>query len=450
MHASLRNLILAGALASAAGWAAPLVAGEIDDPEAGESSLLSLETRELRDRVAIGGRLRATDDFGVTRDRDFRIELQGSVGRDDRRVLLLRREPECAGIAHYARMQPDDFCDRLLLTPRRGRATLAFSSYDANRRYAFDLVERSAGTWESRAAAGTRAPTLTIQLHDTGDAVGYSIAVEGARQVYRQAGSISDDQLRRTGLDALEASLVPLGDLLRSFNSWEFELADRPRDDPSYQPTPYSGWDEQPVEGGCILIFCFGDLGGGGGGGGNSNEDVCDPRSSIYDPDRCPWDLTFASWPVSQRVKIWKLSNDQVGYSFYLKNDEDGNFRGSESAAGPADPLTFVSLIALDSLQPLVQPGVPSPYGSDCAFTETLTTFGVVDPFAGTTNFWIAAHESVHSSHEELLCPRWSGRPAGRYRLYVHIDPFGVFDYVGNGGNNVGNSGPLDWVNLKR
>lgn len=450
MSVLLRNVIMAGALALSAAWAAPCAAGSDEDPEVGEFRLQSLTLRETRGRIAVGGRLRATDDFGTTRDRDFRVEASGSLARNDRRVLLLRREPECTRLAAFARMRADDFCDRLALSRDRGRATLAFSSYDANLRYAFDLVERGSGSWQSQPAPGTRAPILSVQVSDAGDAVSYRIAIEGARQSYHQSGTISDEQLRGTGLDAFEASVVPIGDVLRSFNSWEFELADRPRDDPSYEPTPYLGWEERPVDGGCILVFCFGDLGGGGGSGGNNNQNVCDPRSDIYDPEQCPWDLTYATWPASQRVKIWKLDNDQVGYSFFVRNDENGNFHGSESASGFSDLVTFVSLIQLGSSQPLVQPGAPNPYGNDCVVTESLASFGVIDPFANTTEFSIPANTSVHTSRWQMLCPRWSGRPPGRYRLYVRIDPSDAYDYPGNGGNNVGDSGPLDWVNLKR
>jgi hypothetical protein len=451
-----RNAVLFTTLALAASTSAQARSDE-DDPENGQSWLNSVSAKRFGEGNLVRGVFRATDDFGVTRDREFRIEVTGSIERGDRQLIVHRYEPECASLAKIAHMTPDMFCDRLTLTYRDRDLQLAFMSYDANKQYGFNLVAdpRTPGVWTAQHAAGVVAPEMTLGISDGTSNTRYQVELYSRSQRYTQSGEFSAEELRAAELSGLELSMVALGDVLRSFNAHEFTLSDLPRDNPAYEPTPYLGWAENPVEGGCIFLFCFGDLGGsgGGGGGGNNNSNACNPNSPSYNPQLCPWDLTYATWPIAHRVKIWKDNNDQVSYLFYVRNDGPGpvaHFPDSQSG----DTLTFVSLVGVGSSVPLVTPAQASgspPYGDEFCFAERNgVAFGVIDPFAGTFTIGLGVGGSMPVGVSTMLCPGFTGRPAGRYRLYVEIDPAGTFDWPGLSGNNITNSGLLDWVNLKR
>lgn len=422
-----------------------------DDPENGQSWLRSISTKPFHGGSLVKGMLRATDDFGVGRDREFRIEVSGSVERGDRRVVLHRYEPECLVLAPAARMTADNFCDRVTLTWSGRDLNLAFQSFDANKRYAFVLTEGASGQWQSPAAAN--APRLALNLGAAGGGADYRWSLDGRRNVYTQAGAILPEELRDSGLSALEASTIALADVLRSFNSHEFAYSDLPREHPQYEPTPYLGWGENPVEGGCILFICFGDIGGGStGGNGNPPDDMCDPLGNNFQPDNCPWDLTYATWPASHRIKIKKDSNDQVTYQFFIKNDGTGEFDSAEVPFVPAEtPFVFISLIRVGTDVPLVSPGDNTPpYGTHCYKQDGLFN-GITNPFGGSgLTMTIGPGASTPYMPTVMSCPRSSGRPSGRYRLYVHIDPNDIYDYQGLVTNNVGESGPLDWVNLRQ
>jgi hypothetical protein len=276
---------------------------------------------------------------------------------------------------------------------------------------------------------------------------------------YYQHGVMPQSWLNEAGVSDLEGSLFALGDVLNSFNAWEFEQELYPRDHPDYKPTPYLGFGGETTEGGCIGIICFGNLGNGGSGGGSNTAPggMCDKNSPNYTPDNCPWDLTYATWPVYARTKIWKINNDKYGFSVFLKNTGTGPFHAGAFNIGQGGDVTdkdliFTSLIKLGSSQPLAQPlpgppGVSSPYGTSChregymdnMFTPAQLFSGPVIQPDGVVPFIVPANP----------CTKASGRPSGRYRLYVRIDPANFFDSPGFGGNNTGDSGPLDWVNLK-
>jgi hypothetical protein len=48
-----------------------------------------------------------------------------------------------------------------------------------------------------------------------------------------------------------------------------------------------------------------------------------------------------------------------------------------------------------------------------------------------------------------MSCSINSGRPPGRYRLYIDIDPSKTLDTPGYQGNNIGQTGTFEWVNLR-
>lgn len=427
-----------------------------DDPENGQSWLRSVSAKRDGERSLVRGVFRATDDFGVTRDREFRILASGSIARGDRKLTVHRYEPECLTLSKEALMTPHMFCDRLTLTYRGADLQLEFMSYDANKRYGFYLESdpRTPGMWVARHDAGVIAPDLALGITDGTSNTRYQVEMRGLRERYTQSGEFSAEELRAAQLSAAELGMVALGDVLRSFNAHEFSLSDLPREHSAYEPTPYMGWAENPVEGGCIFTLCFGDLGGGGGGGGNNNNDPCDPTSPNYSLAACPWDLTYSTWPISQRIKIWKDHNDQVSYLFYVRNAGPGEV--IDFPDGQSDEtLTFVSLIGVNASTPLVTPAQAAnspPYGDEFCFAERNGgAFATYDPFSGTISLGLGpVGSTARVGLFSMLCPRFTGRPAGRYRLYVEIDPSGVFDWPGLAGNNVGNSGLLDWVNLKR
>ncbi len=462
---AVRFAWLALAAASQLMWTANCRAIEATDidPENGESYIKSYRLIEQSDHYLLRGELRATDDFGVVRDREFRTEIHGDRARGTRKVVLHRYEPECINLSAQARMSVDQFCDRLTLTYADQQIELDFHSVDANQHYRISMLEdpRAPGQWQSRYPSGVQAPELTLSLQPSTQGSTYQWKMSGVRNIYSQHGELTSEWTREVGLSAVEGSLLALGEVLRSFNSYEFQFSDLPRDHPEYQPTPYLGFGgEQPVEGGCIFIICFGDFGGGGDGGGNTPGERCDPRSENYTPADCPHDLTYDTWPTSQRVKIWKINNDRVGFSLWLLNAGTGPFNsgaagiGNGSDGADAD-FVFVSLVRLGESQPLVPAPVgnsnvsPSyPYGSDCHKSFFPGNSGVLDPLSGFVTISLEPGMSFPLPGT-MPCSKAKGRPEGRYRLWLRVDPSHVYDTEGYEFNNTGDSGPVDWVNLK-
>lgn len=416
--------------------------GPDDDPEAGESWLTRLVRVEAREGYVAAGQIRATDDFGATHDRDFRMLVSGSVERGDRRVVLHRYEPECFDLALAARLSVDDFCDRITLEYRGNEVAVAFSSIDAHRRYAFALQPdaRVPGRWQS-VPGDLPQPALALDSDADSTGVRYRWKLETRDATFGQAGGIDAEQLREFDLNALEASLLALGEVLLTFNRYEFQFDDLPREHPAHLDSPYSLWAEEATEGGCIGLVCFGNL---HDFSPTSASNPCNPASPQYNYAACVPDLTYAHWPVSQRPKIQKQSNDEVRGIYFVANKGYGTF---DAVIGQdAEFISFVSLIRVGSGVPLVGPieAGGSPYYNYCfRFDPTF-----YHPYLFIYSLQLLPNTSYTHGMRKLTCPRASGRPAGRYRMYIHIDPTGMLDTPGYAANNIGDSGYLDWVNL--
>ncbi len=445
MLTTLTRIALLGALM----YAPTAFAQRDDDPDNGQSWLTKFAEHDARDGRLWAGTLRATDDFGATHDRDFRLTASGSIARGDRKVVLNRYEPECFEFAPAARLSLDDYCDQLTLTWQGEDATIAFSSLDANRRYSFTLRAdpRSPGEWTSMTPT-VPAPTLRLSSGNSNGDVSYRWELGTREASYRQAGEVTASQLRGADLHPVEIGLLGLGEVLLTFNRYAFERSLLPRNHPDYEPTPYAAWAEETVEGGCIFNVCFGNLGGNGGSAGN-NYNACSPGHPNYNPANCPHDLTFARWPVAIRPKLEKLSNSQVRVRVYLKNVGTGDVY-VESATFPDPSIAFFSLIRLGAGSPLVSATsiASSPYGEQCySVSSSLEQDGeIINPFELIE---LKAGEAKKIPRFEMTCGQNSTRPAGRYRLYIHVDPYDAYDTPGLSGNNIGNSALLDWVHLR-
>lgn len=415
-------------------------AGDVD-PEPGQSWLQSLRVTDLREHLLTRAVLLATDDFGVTRQRELRIEARGSVERRDREVTVHRYEPECLPLAKAAGMSADDFCDRLVLTRNERGLELAFHSVDANKRYGFTLVPASAGRWESQRVAGIAAPSLTLQLDERDGNARYAWSLESLTGRYTQVGVLAAADLRDLQLDAIEASLGALTDVLRSFHANEFAYADLPRDHALYRPTPYGLWSEGPLDTHCTFIFCFGSVGGSGGGG---SQGMCNPNSPNYAPQYCPWDLTTATWPVSHRMHVKKMGAGSINLRYAIKNDGTGTFDGSPFN-GSSTPIAHLTLVRMNEVSPLVPAG-SAPYGDECFAQKVLAQFETIDPFTQFTTMVLEPGD-VAMDIAYITCNRSSGRPGGRYHPYAHIDHTDTLDSAGMSGNN-SEVNRLDWVKL--
>jgi len=437
LYSASRTLALALLLA----LSGSAVAADDPDPENGESWLTKAAVQKTFDGLVLAGTIRATDDYGATHDRDFRLASSGSIARGDRSVVLHRFEPECFELAPAARLSLEDYCDQLSLTWRDGDVTLAFSSLDANRRYAFTLRAdpRDPGAWQSLPTS-VASPTLRLESVAASHGVTYRWELTADDARYGQAGEITSDQLRGTDLNALEASIVGLGEVLLTFNRYAFENAILSRDDPDYRPTPYAAWAEETVEGGCIFAFCFGNLGGGGIGAGN-NSNQCSPSSPSYNPAVCPHDLTFARWPVAARPKLQKIDDNQVRFRIHLKNAGTGPVLIGNGGFQPES--AFVSLIRVGTITPVTSAASGDNY---CRRTAAGMRFDTVDPFVFID---LDPGEVTSMGLTELDCAASTARPDGRYRLFIHIDPQLAHDTPGYQANNIGNSGVLDWVRLR-
>lgn len=439
------RVLLSGALLLFSGAAC---AASDEDPENGQSWLLALIQHEAHEGQLIAGTIRATDDYGATGDRDFRLHVSGEPGKENRKLVLNRFDPACFELAPAARLTLEDYCDQITLTYRDGNAEIAFSSLDANRRYAFTLRPdpHLPGDWSSLTPSSVEAPTLRLSSAAGSFGAAYRWQIETLKASHTQTGEVTAEQMRDLDLSALEASLMGLGEVLATFNRYAFQFADLPRDHPSYEPTPYSLWAEEVVEGGCIFVFCFGNLGGGGGGASNNNN-ACSPQSPSYDPSLCPHDLTYATWPLSLRPKIQKINDDWVRSIHFVKNVGPGPFTIYPDD-NVADHLSFLSLVPVGGLAPLVSYsqalGNP-PYGPHCHRFES--TFSVGGLFVYGLD--LAPGKSSTYGIEAMKCPANFGRPAGRYRLYMHIDPSDTLDTPGYATNNIGRSGTFEWVNLR-
>jgi hypothetical protein len=307
-------------------------AGDVD-PDPGHSWMQSIKASAMRDHQLSRAVLLATDDSGVTRQRELRIEARGTPGRADREVVVHRYEPECLPLAKSVGMTADEFCDRLVLTRGDRDVQLAFHSVDANRSYQFTLVE-SDGRWESLQPAGVAAPTLRLELQESAGEASYAWSLETQRARFTQSGVVSARDLATLRLDGVEASLGGLTDVLHAFNVEEFALADLPREHRLYEPSPYGLWAEGPLDTHCTLFICVGSVGGNSGG---SSQGMCDPNSPNYTPESCPWDLKLENWPVSHRMRIRKRDDGAVDVFYFVRNDGTGIFNSAPFASAHAD-----------------------------------------------------------------------------------------------------------------
>ena len=443
------------------------------DPENGESYLRSSKVFPMPGYTKVQAEIRATDNFGLVRTREVQMDISGNAAT--RKVIARRYEPECLRLSALARMNADQVCDNLTLTGSGDRLTLAFSSIDANKRYGFKLKRDSAhpNQWQAlRPSIGT-APELSLTLTKIGSAVDYVWSMSGVRNArYYQHGQLAQSWLTEAGVSDLEGSLFALGDVLNSFNAWEFEQELYPRDHPDYKPTPYSGFGEETTEGGCILNICFGNLGNSGSGGSSNNpppNGPCDINGNNYQPELCPWDLTTATWPAPARFKIWKIDNGKVGFSYFMKNVGTGPFAADNPTVAPLGSFysVYFTLSALwSNYTPLVPfaPNTEHPYGFQC-FRGALVNadeFGEDGEFyANSLGIFSSAQFSFGGSIPPqgmapitnlstfMNCNKASGRPKGRYHMIALVDPSFRVDSVGHSGNNFGTSGALDYVNLK-
>jgi hypothetical protein len=400
-------------------------AGELPDPEPGESNLSRIEAVRTPTGHLLRARLIATDRFGTTRERELRVESSGTRSGRDRTVIVHRYEPDCLDLAKGFSMTADEFCDRLVLTYAGERATLDYSSHDANKAFRFELVPTGSGQWRAVHPAGVVAPDLALSL----TATGYDWSLVSQRERYVQRGALDARQWERSDLSPLEASLIPLTDVLTSFISDEFRYHDLPREDAQHAPSPYGLWSEGPLDTFCIGFICVGggDVSVGGGGGG-----ACDPRTAGYNPDVCPWDLTYARWPLSQRLRVWSDEPGIVRYSGAVKNTGTGTFR-TLTAISPE--LAHITLIAKGADEPIHPYDPNQTLEGNCYTTDSPTgnpfeTEIVILP--GTTRF---------------VTGSFSCNAEGRHHLWFHVDPRDVLDFTGVGLNNIGES--FDRVRLR-
>jgi len=407
-----------------------------EDPANGHSQLLAFTQHAQQAGALYSGTLRATDDYGYTTDRDFRLRVSGSRAQGDRKVVLNRFEPICFELADAARLPVDAWCDQLTLTYRGERVEIAFSSLDANRRYRFELVGASGEYVAIRPAEA--APELGLIARGSNGSIEYRWQLRSHDADYQQSGVLSAEHLRGADVSELEASLIALGEVLSTFNRYEFQFADLPRGHPAHQPTPYSAWAEQPLDGGCIFTVCF----GGGGGGGGSQPDPCSPTSINY-PAQCYHDLMIARWPLSLRPKLQKIDDYTVRPVYFVKNI--GHLDFSLITNEPiARRFVFLSLIKVGSGEPLVPSTyVPGPNESDeCFHIEDAEFFNPAGLFMYSVD--VTAGGSVPNGLPYLRCDY---REDGRYRLYLHVDPAAAFDTPGYTGNNEAKS--TGWVRLR-
>lgn len=434
-HGRLRLLsALAGTLFASAAFQ---VYASDADPDPGQSWMQSIKVSAMRDHQLTRAVLLATDNSGVTRQRELRIEARGTPGREGREVIVHRYEPECLSLAKAAGMTADDFCDRMVLTRGDRDIQLAFHSFDANRSYQFTLIGAE-GRWESLQPVGMVAPMLRLELRESAGEASYAWSLETQRTRYTQAGVVSGRDL---GLDSIEASLGGLTDVLHAFNVDEFALADLPREHRLHEPSPYGLWAEGPLDTHCTLFFCVGSV---GGNSGSSSQGICDPSSPNYAPASCPWDLKLENWPVSQRMRVRKLDSGQIELRYVVRNDGTGVF--DSTPFDPSTLMTHVSLARFGSSTPLVAPGT-TPYGDQCHAAHDISSNAVVEPFNNITRVLIQPG-GVALNVAYFRCDGSSGRPDGRYRPWAHVDPTDTLDTAGLGGNNI-ELNPFDWVNLQ-
>lgn len=399
-------------------------AGEIPDPEPGESRMTRIEAARTPTGHLLRAVLLATDRFGTTRERELRVESTGRVADGDREVVVHRYEPDCLELAKGFDMTADAFCDRIVLTHAGERMQLDYSSHDANKAFRFALVPAGDGRWRAAHPAGVVAPELALSL----SATGYDWSLVSHRERYVQRGALDARQWERTDLNPLEASLIPLTDVLTSFISDEFRYHDLPREHAQHQPSPYGLWSEGPLDTHCLGTICFGTGGSVGGGGGGA----CDPRTAGYDPDLCPWDLTYARWPLSQRLRVWTEQSGVARYSGAVKNTGTGTFR-TPTAIPPE--LAHISLIAVGADDPIHPYDPGQSLEGNCYTTDSPT----VNPFVTEIVILPGATHFITGS--------FSCNAEGRHRLWFHVDPLDVLDFTGLGLNNIGKS--VDRVRLR-
>lgn len=425
-------------------FAALLIAANVaaaprdDDPPAGQSWWSNVRTADSREGYRVAGTIRGTYDYEATGDNRFRLDVSGTRARGDRVVVFHRYDADCHALSRQAHLSLDDYCDQITLSYRDEVVHLAFASVDANRRYAFDLKPdaRTPGLWLA-VAPNVPAPELQLQAGANSGGISFDWQMNTRERRHGQGGTLSAELLRGLDLSEVEASLPALGELLMTFNRYEFEFADLPREHPRYQPSPYELWAEESIDGGCIGFICFGPLGNGGGGNNNSNP--CSPQSPNYNPAVCPHDLTVARWPISQRMKIQKVYNNRVIGTWWLENAGTGNFFVTVGSPG-IDFMGFMTLVPLFSSTPITSLEDPMLTFNLCFRWDRTFYLPIVPNFIllpGETSFY----------GDEFFCPQSQYRPPGRYRLHVTVDPFNLLDSPGYEGNNIQSS--LQWVHLK-
>lgn len=443
---------------------------ERDDPVEGETWVYDLKGARTPEGHQVLGTFRSTSLQGTTRQRDFRIAMRGTPGREDRVVTIYRRDPACDALARLAGMDHESFCDQITWRHEGDTIRLAFRSLDANRGFHFVLAPnpRQPGSFLSVRSDNIVAPALSLDVSMDAAAVRHTWTLEGhAQSGYGQISTFDRRTLDELALTPEEASLVGLAETLNDFNRFEFADEDLGRAHPNFKASPYSAFGEKGLDGGCILLVCFGDLGGStGGGGGSAPDDPCDPNGNNFTPQQCPWDLTYATWPASQRVKIWKPTNHEnkrFGFSMFTRNDGPGDFRyGSffiNNPNGDAAPMVFVTLKRLGEPQPILtfDEGMaadvgddPTTYNNCYRLKQYGTLFGPIAaqdwpygteamPMGGIARFM----EPI------VICRESANRPKGRYRLHVSIDPAIVYDEPTKRANNTGSSGVADWIRFR-
>ncbi len=446
---------------------------EVDDPDDGETWVFDTATNETPSGLSTTGHMRSTTLLGSVREREFRIETKGSSEREDRLVKFYRREPECEELSKLAGINSEDFCDIIEWRADERQIDIAFHSYDANRKYKFRLFADSTtpGIWRSQAMSAALEPELVLNINARDGVVSQYWHLQGTvNEGYSQSTVLLERDLNNMGLSNLEAGLIALSEVLNDFNRFEFTLDALGPRHPDYAPSPYSVWSEGAIDGGCVGIFCFGDIGGGNLGGSGDPNDPCDPRSNNYTPAQCPWDLTYATWPLSLRVKIWKPANHddkKFSFSMALTNKGPGEFRYQSFLSNYNLPkkMVYTSLKRLGSTQPIIDFETseavtnsydPIPGGFSTLTCQRTHSFGIPFDNSGAP-LWPFSNPMpmdvsipiINSSIHSVLCEEHPLRPKGRYRLYLHIDPSATYDHETKRSNNIGTSGPVDWIRFK-
>lgn len=412
-------------------------------PEPGTLQMYDLRLQRSESGYALRANIMAVDQGEAAHESEVWLQAEGDGPVGNRTLSVNRLDRDCIAVAKQSVLSATEFCDRLSVTEKREQAEVEFTSYDADRRYGFDLFYTGNGKWQSRARSSMAEPELALSV--VGDQ--YFWTLQGSRQRHQQTGSIDRAIQREIGYSDLEWSAIGLAEVLRDFNSEEFRYSTLPRDHPDYQFSPYLAWGggEEGLDGGCIFIVCFGNLGGDGSGGGSSSGGMCDPESENYQPEHCPADLSYATWPISQRAKIWKVDNDRFGFSLFIKNVGTGNYYRPLMNIGDDAFSALLHVTLTPNVQPLVPKDNLSRYDYKCFYQKSVSTLPNDNPWS---NDPLLPPGGTIGVTREVACPKSSGRPNDWYQLWFQVDPWNQGYDPGPSTNNSGDSGPLDWIRL--